>query len=199
MINEKKQSLQAKGLFCLLICAVSDPKRAPQRCLFLSFACGGSKPPPYGLIRECGSPPYCLVLVVCFIRAIRESPLRVIKISVPYFGEQPSLSVGEGFPLPQRCSHYLTATRRILINICRAGACSRRHVVRTIFRIRTNKRLPTNSVGGDVLDAPQRCSRYLSAAHKQTVSIDLGRGGVSPPATLFALSYGYTPNIDQHL
>ena len=125
---------------------------------------GGRGAAPYGLIRKCGSPPCCFVLTVCFIRAIRESPLRVIKISVPYFGEQPSLSVGEGFPLPQRCSHYLTATRRILINICRAGAmfakqtchgakrsmlASRRDVVRTIFWIHTN----------------------------EWISLDLGRGG----------------------
>ena len=39
-----------------------------------------------------------------------------------------------------------------------------RNVVRTIFRLRTNKRSPTNSVGGDVPDAPQRCPLYLSAS-----------------------------------
>ena len=37
-------------------------------------------------------------------------------------------------------------------------------VFRSIFRLRTNKRSPTNSVGGDVLDAPQRCPLYFSAS-----------------------------------
>ena len=45
----------------------------------------------------------------------------------------------------------------------RSMLASRRNVVRSIFRLRTNKRSPTNSVGGDVLDAPHRCSHYLSA------------------------------------
>ena len=48
--------------------------------------------------------------------------------------------------------------------ICRGGFHILPYYVRSFFRLRTNERLPTNSVGGDVLDAPQRCSLYLSTS-----------------------------------
>ena len=49
---------------------------------------------------------------------------------------------------PSPCSHYLSAAhkRMVSLNLCRAGACSRRKVVRTIFQLHTlfalTQRLP---------------------------------------------------------
>ena len=69
--------------------------------------------------------------------------------------------------------------RRSLTNLGRGGAmfakqtchgakrsmlASRRKVVRAVFRLRTNEWSLSISVGGDVLDAPQRCLHYLSAS-----------------------------------
>ena len=43
---------------------------------------------------------------------------------------------------------------------------------------------------GDVPDAPYPCSHYLSASHKQTISIDLGRGGACSSRVVFAQPLG---------
>ena len=59
-----------------------------------------------------------------------------------------------------------------------------RNVVRTIFRLRTNKRSPINSVGGDVLDAPQRCSHYLTATRRILINVCMVWFGM-PPCCLF--------------
>ena len=65
--------------------------------------------------------------------------------------------VGTGvLDCPLCCPHYLSATRRILINICRAGACSRRNDVHTIFRLRTNERSLSISVGVGAFDDPRK-------------------------------------------
>ena len=60
----------------------------------------------------------------------------------------------------------------ISLDLGRGGACSsRRNVVCNTFRLRTNKRSPTNSVGGDVLDAPK----------KQTARTKQYGGAPNPP------------------
>ena len=75
--------------------------------------------------------------------------------------------------------------------------------VRTVFRLRTNERLPTNFVGGDVLDAPQRCSHYLTATRRILINICRGdhilakqvcheaKRNNESPVSLFALSHGF--------
>ena len=57
-----------------------------------------------------------------------------------------SLPVGAIIDRPQCCLLYLSATRQILIIVCRAGVYSRRNVVRSIFLLRTNKRSPINPI-----------------------------------------------------
>ena len=57
-----------------------------------------------------------------------------------------SLPVGAIIDRPQRCPLYLSATRQILIIVCRAGVYSRRNVIRSIFLLRTNKRSPINPI-----------------------------------------------------
>ena len=65
--------------------------------------------------------------------------------------------------------------KRDFIQRRRAGACSRRIVVRSIFRPRTNERPPSISVG-EGLAPPVLCSHNPSAEKKRTVSLYLGRG-----------------------
>ena len=145
---------------------------APPAVLFCSYplhAAGASPRPTVYNDMRCAA--ILFVRAVCFIRAIaylrsKCAMKRSGILNRPYKNNKTlSLPVGAITYLRSKC-----AMKRSEILIAR-------NVVRSIFRLRTNKRLPTNSVGGDVLDAPSRCSHYLSASHKQTFSIDLGRGG----------------------
>ena len=131
-----------------------------------------------------------------------------------------SRSVGGDVPdAPQRCSHYLTATRRILINVCRVwfgfppSVCSHRLFLRTV-----EDACPYNKWGG--FGSPPYCwfSPFVfrraireSPLQKQQDLIVACRGdhilakqvcheakrNIESPATLFALSYGF--NLCSHL
>ena len=107
-------------------------------CSHRLFFSGRRGAAPYGLIRKCGSPPSCFVLIVCFQAGDHWSPLQ---------------------------------KQQDLIVVCRGDSRIARNVVLTIFRLRTNERLP---------------------------SILVGRG-LAPAVTLSALSFGSTPNMDQRL
>ena len=147
----------------------------PPLCFVLILCMRREQAPALRFITICGAPPCCLFSPFVFRRATTGRPYKNNKtLSLPvgaitYLRSKCAMKRSEILNRPQRCSHYLTATRQIWIIICRAGVYSRRNVVRSLFWLRTNIRLPTNSVGGDVLDAPHHCSHHLSASHKQTL------------------------------
>ena len=91
--------------------------------------------------------------------------------------------------------------------ICRGGFHILPYYVRSIFRLCTNERLPTISVGGDVPDAPQRCSHYLTASTDVRTYQEpspVGEGGSrrltdEVSVSLFAPSFGFAQTNENHL
>ena len=96
--------------------------------------------------------PYCWFLPFVFMRATTGRPYKNNKtLSLPvgaitYLRSKCAMKRSEILNRPQCCSLYLSATRQILIIVCRAGVYSRRNVIRSIFLLRTNKRSPINPI-----------------------------------------------------
>ena len=116
-----------------------------------------------------GAPPYCFVLAVYFMRATTGRPYKNNKtLSLPvgeitYLRSKCAMKRSAILNRPQHCSHYLSASAdvRIYKKPSPVGEGGSRRLTDEVslalfalyIRLRTNKRSPTNSVGGDGLAA----------------------------------------------
>ena len=136
-----------------------------------------------------GSPPYCFVRAVCFLRGdVPDAPQRCSHYPLASHKQRISFHLGRGRCLrrpektliynglsraPAPTAFLISSVRSRFVLFSPFGFCGRPMVAPTAFR--------GISFVGATIGRPLRCSHDLSASHKQTVTHKHCRGNLGSP------------------